>query len=126
MYRAWAIANVAALKFGGKAVEYIAGAMKMAWKKIKAVVKPIYIEVSEGSRKHKSYVAELKGNDDRWGFIRNFVSEDHEELRVKYAYLQEDSVYEIQDGGDREYAIVKNNELVYMEYSSVKSYLANN
>lgn len=126
MKEAWVIAKKAAVRFGGKASEYISESLKLVWASVKNLVEPIYIEVSEGSRKHKSYVAELKGNDDRWGFIRNFVSEDHEELRVKYAYLQEGGVYEIQDGGDREYAIVKNNELVYMEYAAVKALMENN
>lgn len=35
MTNAWEIAKNAAKKFGGKAIEYIAGAMKMAWAAIK-------------------------------------------------------------------------------------------
>lgn len=35
MTNAWEIAKEAAKKFGGKAIEYIAGAMKMAWAAIK-------------------------------------------------------------------------------------------
>lgn len=35
MTNAWGIAKNAAKKFGGKAIEYIAGAMKMAWAAIK-------------------------------------------------------------------------------------------
>ena len=35
MKNAWEIAKEAAKKFGGKAIEYIAGAMKMAWSAIK-------------------------------------------------------------------------------------------
>lgn len=35
MKNAWEIAKEAAKKFGGKAIEYIAGAMKMAWAAIK-------------------------------------------------------------------------------------------
>lgn len=35
MTKAWKIAKEAAKKFGGKAIEYIAGAMKMAWAAIK-------------------------------------------------------------------------------------------
>ena len=37
MTNAWEIAKEAAKKFGGKAIEYIAGAMKMAWAAIKIV-----------------------------------------------------------------------------------------
>ena len=35
MENAWVIAKNAAKKFGGKAIEYIAGAMKIAWAAIK-------------------------------------------------------------------------------------------
>ena len=35
MTKAWEIAKSAAVKFGGKAIEYISGAMKMAWAAIK-------------------------------------------------------------------------------------------
>ncbi|WP_222842701.1 hypothetical protein [Limosilactobacillus fermentum] len=37
MTNAWMIAKNAAKKFGGKAIEYIAGALKMAWKMAKGL-----------------------------------------------------------------------------------------
>lgn len=37
MVNAWKIAKNAAKKFGGKAIEYIAGALKMAWKMAKGL-----------------------------------------------------------------------------------------
>jgi hypothetical protein len=37
MTNAWKIAKNAAKKFGGKAIEYIAGALKMAWKMTKGL-----------------------------------------------------------------------------------------
>lgn len=37
MNNAWKIAKNAAKKFGGKAIEYIAGALKMAWKMTKGL-----------------------------------------------------------------------------------------
>lgn len=39
MVRAWEIAREGAKKFGGKAVEYIAEALKLAWKEVKNAVK---------------------------------------------------------------------------------------
>lgn len=36
MVKAWEIAKAAVIKFGGKAKEYIAEAMKMAWAEVKA------------------------------------------------------------------------------------------
>lgn len=37
MCKAWEIAKNAAKKFGGKAIEYIGGALKMAWKAVKGL-----------------------------------------------------------------------------------------
>lgn len=37
MCKAWEIARNAAKKFGGKAIEYISGALKMAWKMAKGL-----------------------------------------------------------------------------------------
>lgn len=122
MKNAWEIARNAANKFGGKAVEYIAGSMKQAWAIAKGNQR-IKIEVSEGSRKHKSYVAEIVGEHQRFGFDRKFVSEQHENLRIKYAYLEAGRVYEVQDAGDREYVIVKNGEVVKIEKDEVLNFI---
>lgn len=120
MMKAWDIAKKAAANYGGKAIEFIGGALKIAWAIVKKEnAQPVYIEVSEGSRNHKSYIAEIVGEHPRWGFDRQFVSKNHENLRIKYAHLQEGKVYEIQDAGDREYAIVRNGEIVNIEKEEV-------
>lgn len=41
MVRAWEIAKKAAKKFGGKAIEYIAGSLKMAWAEVKRGVEKV-------------------------------------------------------------------------------------
>lgn len=49
MINAWKIAKDAAKKFGGKAVEYIGGALKMAWKAAKGLSdNQIKVLVSKG------------------------------------------------------------------------------
>lgn len=47
MKRAWEIAKEAARKFGGRACEYIALAMKEAWKEIKTMKKDITERIDE-------------------------------------------------------------------------------
>ena len=73
---------------------------------------PIRVEVSEGSRRHKSYIAEIVGKDSMYGLDRKFVSEQDGSRRVQYAELKEGRSYEIQDAGDREYVKVANGQLV--------------
>lgn len=204
MKGAWSIARNAAKEFGGKAIEYIGGALKLAWKSFKkeensknfaivslksqsnnnknrkswvqrlfsedsikveremvqdlsdygaeykeykledgyynvcdlgneqiirvkngeiqeieyAEVKKklahnlgIYIEISEGSRNHKSYIAEIVGEHERWGMDRKFVSGNNESKGVKYAHLEDGKVYEIQEDGERKYVHVENEKV---------------
>jgi len=47
MTRAWEIAKQAAKKFGGQAIEYIALALREAWKEIKNMVKDITDRIEE-------------------------------------------------------------------------------
>lgn len=47
MVRAWEIANQAAKKFGGRAIEYIALALQEAWKEIKDMVMDIADRIEE-------------------------------------------------------------------------------
>lgn len=205
MKGAWSIARNAAKKFGGKAIEYIGGAMKMAWEKAKeqksfqlslkaqsnnnknrkswvkkifiegdvivsdfveslsdyedeykeyaledgyylicvlgkyeyakvengkkeeveyldirkALSDDLYVEVSEGSRNHKSYIAEIVGEHERWGMDRKFVSKDSDQYRVKYAFLEDGKVYEIQDAGDRRYVVIDGGRAVEIEKEDV-------
>lgn len=115
MVKAWEIAKEAAARHGNKASEYISESMKIAWVLVKnagASNEPIRVEVSEGSRRHKSYIAEIVGKDSMYGLDRKFVSEKDESRRVQYAELEEGRSYEIQDSSDREYVKVANGQLV--------------
>lgn len=47
MVRAWEVAREGAKKFGGKAIEYIAEALKLAWKEVKAMVEKVQMKGSE-------------------------------------------------------------------------------
>jgi len=47
MKKAWSIARNAAAKFGGKAMEYIAMALRMAWEEVKGMKKAVIDRIDE-------------------------------------------------------------------------------
>lgn len=63
MVRAWEIAREGAKKFGGKAIEYIAEALKLAWKEVKGLfdkVKDVKLNIDANDwmnyGKHRLYI----------------------------------------------------------------------
>lgn len=85
----------------------------------KSLSDDLYVEVSEGSRNHKSYIAEIVGEHERWGMDREFVSKNSEQYRIKYAFLKEGKVYEIQDAGERRYVVIEGAQSVEIEKEDV-------
>lgn len=81
----------------------------------------VYVEISEGSRNHKSYIAEIVGEHERWGMNREFISRNSDRYRIKYAYLEEGKVYEIQDAGERNYVVIEDGKQVEIEKENVLS-----
>ena len=122
MKRAWEIAREGQSKFGGKAVEYFAEALKNAWAEAKGSQKAT-ITTSSGSRKHKSWVAEIIGTHPRWGFARKFVEAD-EETWMEKTYSLADGIYEVCDAGDREFIQAVNGQVEYIDYSDVMEQVA--
>ena len=55
MVRAWEIAKEAVENFGGKAFEYLSGALKMAWAEVKQVLPKL-----EGSAKQVSWAEDIR------------------------------------------------------------------
>lgn len=55
MTKAWEIAKSAVARFGGSAVEYLSGALKMAWSEVKKGV-----EKMEGSEKQVAWAKDIK------------------------------------------------------------------
>ena len=105
MTKAWEIAKEGAAKFGGKAVEYFAEALRMAWSEVKQVNEKVEIVLAPGSRKHKSWLAKINGTHAKWKFDREFLESEMENAKV---YSVENGVYEACDGGDRYFIQVKN------------------
>lgn len=123
---AWKIAKEAVAKFGGNVKEYFAAALKMAWAQVKNVATNVVIELSEGSRKHKSWVAELTGVDAKFGFARKFVNGfEDSNVRGLFFKLIEGKVYDVncaQKG--RSYVTVQNGVVVELSNDEVKSVVA--
>lgn len=128
MQNAWSIAKQGQNKFGGSTKEYFAEALKMAWKIIKngvAKMKAV-LKILSGSKKHKSWVAQLTGSNDTYKFNRNFVN-DYETEEGMYGdriYNLDNGVYDVCDGGQRKYIVVTNGEIEEIEENEVSSHLA--
>lgn len=106
MVRAWEIAREAATKFGGSAAEYMSEALRQAWAESRMVV----IEISSGSRKHKSWIAKITGKHERFGLDRKFM-EPANESRMYKDYNLSSGIYEVCNGGDRYFIRVANGQI---------------
>lgn len=87
MTRAWNIAKEGAAKFGGKASEYFAEALKMAWAEVKKVVKEAFgearvIETTWGDKLFKVW--------RKYGKNRLYVN--REDGKKTYGYINLDTM----------------------------------
>lgn len=130
MVRAWEIAKAAVVKHGGKAVEYIAGALKMAWAEVKGEIKKVtsvILKTSSGSRNHKSWVAEITGKHPKFKFNREFL-EVYNEISSLFGgkewKLLEGKVYEVCDGGYRRFVKVESGEVAEISSYQVTEMIA--
>lgn len=126
MTKAWEIARKGAKQFGGSVKQYFGEALKMAWAIVKQTANTVTIQLAEGSRKHKSWVAEVVGLDAKYGFNRQFVDGfEDEEVRGLFFELSEGKVYDVNCARDgREYATVRNGQLVELSQNEVKAMFA--
>lgn len=117
MVRAWEIAKKAAVKFGGSAKEYIAGALRMAWKEVKA---PKYatLELRAPNRKSKTWVAAIVGTHPVFKFERKFINPD---VYGEYTWTLEDGIYDVCENGRRYFIRVANGDYKRIESSEIAS-----
>lgn len=123
MTRAWEIAREGQKQFGGKVVEYFAESLKMAWAEAKAP-KTATIETTFGSKRNKSWVAEITGTHPKWKLNREFVNAVEENEWSGKVYELNNGIYEVCDAGDREFIQVVNGEVEYLEYNEVTAIVA--
>lgn len=124
MTKAWEIAREGQMKFGGKVKEYFAEALKMAWAIVKAGKQTAQIKTTSGSRKHKSWVAEITGTHPKWKLNREFVEAVEEDSWTGKVFELKSGIYEVCNAGDREFIKVKNGEVEYIEYAVVMGLVA--
>lgn len=120
MTRAWEIAKEGAEKLGGKASEYIAEALKMAW----AETNKVTITTTSGSKRNKSWVAKITGAHPKWKLNREFIDAVEENDWTGKVFELESGIYEVCDAGDREFIKIDNGEIEYLEYAEVTAMVA--
>lgn len=130
MKRAWEIARQGAEKFGGKAIEYIAEALKIAWKEAKQP-KEIVLKVRHQPSGGKEWVAEITGRHPRFNFERNFLNpvarnwSSSGKTGTTSFLLQEGKVYEVNEPWKGRYFItVQNGEVVDIDVDYVAEKIA--
>lgn len=122
MFVAWKIAKKAAVKFGGRPVEYLSEALKQAWqicgKEVKRASKTATLTIAAGSRNHKSWVAKIDGADAKYGLKRTFIdSVDHNYSERTYNLGA--GTYEVCNAGERYFVRVVGGKISKIERSAV-------
>lgn len=123
MVRAWEIARQGQEQFGGKVSEYLSESLKMAWEESKAP-KKVEFTTTSGSRKHKSWIAEITGTHPKWKLNREFINPVEENMTEKTFELENGKIYEVCDAGDRDFVEVVDGDVYYIEYSDVMGAVA--
>lgn len=130
MKRAWEIARQGAEKFGGKAIEYIAESLRMAWKEAKQP-KEIVLKVRHQPSGGKEWVAEIVGRHPRFNFERKFLNpvarnwSSSGKTGTTSFLLQEGKVYEVNEPWKGRYFItVQNGEVVDIDVDYVATKIA--
>lgn len=130
MKRAWGIARQGQEKFGGKAIEYIAEALKIAWKEAKQP-KEIVLKVRHQPSGGKEWVAEIVGRHPRFNFERKFLNpvarnwSSSGKTGTTSFLLQEGKVYEVNEPWKGRYFItVQNGEVVDIDVDYVATKIA--
>lgn len=81
MVKAWKIAKAAVVKFGGKAKEYIAEAMKMAWAEVKAAA----IELTP-EQTMDAFIAEFNKNEGAESDVKAVKWAKGDKLRIYFNF----------------------------------------
>lgn len=118
---AWTIARSAQIQFGGKVSEYFSESLKLAYKLSKKTIAVEFtLKMAGGSKKHKSWVAKIDGQDSKYGFARTFINASDYGV-----WTLNDGVYNIKDASknDQEFIVVKNGQVVEIEKEEVLTYI---
>lgn len=109
MTNAWKIAKEGASKFGGKAVEYFAEALKIAWANIKNVAVTYTASIEDGKR--GLWIAKITGTHPTYKMDREFLKHDAVDGYWLDFYLK-DGLYSGKfSNASAQYFIVENGEV---------------
>ena len=130
MKRAWEIAKEGQMKFGGRAIEYIAEALKMAWKEAKQP-KEIVLKIRHQPSGGKEWIAEITGRHPRFNFERKFLNavarnwSSSGKTGTTSFLLKEGKIYEVNEPWKGRYFItVQNGEVVDVDVDYVATKIA--
>lgn len=125
MKRAWEIAKEAVVKFGGKAKEFLAGALKLAWAEVKnpAAVKT-EVELPGDTRRTRTWMAKITGTCPTYKLKREFVNYNHLDQYGDKIFLLENGVYEFQNHKRRDFIEVLDGKMVFINLSQVMEAIA--
>lgn len=115
MKRAWAIAMSAVLVHGGKASEYIAEALRMAWVESRRTQR-VTVELRQSNRKSKTWVAAIVGTHPVTKFDRKFVNPNS---WGSTEWTLTEGVYEICENGNRYFVRIARGECVRIDAKEV-------
>lgn len=120
--KAWELAKDGANKFGGSSKEYFAESLRIVhnFNKKGVVVEMVKLELAGGSKKHKSWVAKVTGEDSKYGFKREFIN------AVEYGVWElNDGVYNFKDASkdSQEFIVVANGEIKEIDKEEVLSHV---
>jgi len=125
MKRAWQIARLAEVEFGGRASQYISGALKMAWAEYKqANATKTEIEIPGDTRRQKTWVAAIVGSHPTYKLDRKFLTPYEVDKYGDKVYRLENGLYELQNHKQRMFIEVSNGSYTIVDKSFVMESVA--
>lgn len=125
MNKAWEIAKSAAAKFGGRAAQYFAQALKMAWEGAKEVAAVVEYNIRKKNRFAKVYLAKIVGKCERFGLAREFVKETEIDQDGWHTFHLADGLYEVCENGKKEFIEVEAGEKCFVNAWRLNHLIAN-
>ncbi|MEN1990217.1 hypothetical protein RSX24_028840 [Paenibacillus sp. ES5-4] len=117
MAKAWNAAKRAQQRFGGSSRDYFALALREAWAETRRP-KPAILRTLTGSRKHKTWVARITSVGGKYKYQREFIK-DYRHLGNALEFRLIDGIYDVCDGGQRQYIQVISGEIAEIEESEI-------
>lgn len=122
MVRAWEIARTAAVRFGGKASEFFAAALRQAWVEIKNVKTSFALRADKNGK--RSWIAKVTGTHPTYKLQREFLSPVGTDWLGNKVFELEDGYYSYDSIRERGYIKVENGKWTDVSYQEVAGAVA--